>query len=309
MSADLKSLRAQIEKRRGRSPLADPCWEQAQALIDLGDGKAPRAVPTTKGPRRPPLDRTNTGSSVATAFSRSTSQRSSTLSRAGSASLRLRKASISSIDSDFSVAARQRDMLRGVLAIPNKGASLPVRAPPSPRPPLSVLTGRSSDPGHRGPEARSSPMPPPTPSSRRVSRQTLLGIRDLISRLRSRATEELAASVGSVPPGPAHVGPHHHSLPQRSFSETYTRRGPSSSSYPARRGSEDSDEDWDRDLGLAEARTGGAESCIREETSSLDGKLALTAEAMPQLLAKAAELREACERDLARFGAADEPAQ
>lgn len=141
----------------------------------------------------------------------------SSISRPNSAHLLPRRPSASSIETGLSVEERQKEMLRGVLLSPaHKGASLPSRGPPSPRPGLSILTNARSS---STPAAVESPVKPrpfglssthvsspasPYPSSspskanlRRVSRAGVSGIKDFLLRLRLKASEELAASVNT----------------------------------------------------------------------------------------------------------------
>lgn len=124
-------------------------WEQAQTLIDLGDGKASRkerASPGTLASRRdrcvslapettPPRSSTSPGLRPLPSESETETEAkfatSAVLGRNGSTAPRLRRRpSASSIETEASVAVRQREMLRGVLAPTMKGASLPSRARP-----------------------------------------------------------------------------------------------------------------------------------------------------------------------------------
>lgn len=355
-------------------------WEQAQTLIDLGDGKASRkerASPGTLASRRdrcvslapettPPRSSTSPGLRPLPSESETETEAkfatSAVLGRNGSTAPRLRRRpSASSIETEASVAVRQREMLRGVLAPTMKGASLPSRAPPAPRPPLPRLDSSKSNGKRvsgvpRGVSHTISPTTPRSPSlpaatplpavaARRVSRGGVFGIRELLLRLRSKATEELAASVGSIPLdsstrlSSASVAP---SLGRRSVSDpshrphTPQRAGAShlrpsapplaaalpSTSSPGRISlSSESDEDWDADLAIsapsrnsfldADESVSAAVAARRERTRSVivagagagaglgAGKggelMVLTTEAMPHLLAKAREVREACE--------------
>ncbi|GAA5911958.1 hypothetical protein JCM6882_004725 [Rhodosporidiobolus microsporus] len=242
-------------------------WEQAQTLIDLGDGKpasngvssgtrgrnspgalaskrdrcvslAPETTPTKPRHGAVSGSETETEATFAAGGEKGGLLRSVT-SPNGRRPM-VRQASASSIETELSVEARQREMLRGVLAPVTKGASLPSRGPPPPRPGLSVLTtsgegsklgsptasrtpsAEQQPTGRRIPlthahtvsptSARKPPLPPPprvavTPSSRRVSRAGVFGIREFLLRLRSKATEELAASVGTLPISPADEQP------------------------------------------------------------------------------------------------------
>ncbi|BGO96893.1 hypothetical protein NBRC10513v2_000832 [Rhodotorula toruloides] len=332
-------------------------WEQAQTLIDLGDGKprqdATRPSPGTLASRRdrcvslapektdrhPP----QTGSeSEAETIASPRPEAATVIKRQVE-----RRPSASSIETAASVAHRQKEMLRGVLAAPHKGASLPSRAPPSPRPPLTVIiqpdsaassvllaSGRRDSPLFA---ALASPSTPsfspekPSPASRRVSRTGVFGIREFLLRLRSRAAEELAASVQTdphlVPAGPAEsdLAP----APRRSVSDPTDRPrqgsrptpavsiAPPFLAHPIRTASNstsDSDEDWDlefspprpasvlqlaaEDTTASLSRRHGRTSSVAGvpgKTASADSKLVLTTEAMPNLLEKVREVREACE--------------
>ncbi|GAA5853372.1 hypothetical protein JCM8547_002431 [Rhodosporidiobolus lusitaniae] len=240
-------------------------WEEAQTLIDLGDGKpaqsgprsktspgtlasrrdrcvslAPETTPTKKRREGPvpsgsetETEETFAAGSVRGGGDGSTGLLSGATSTGGRKPF-ARQASASSIQTELSVEARQREMLRGVLAPSTKGASLPSRSAPSPRPGLSVVTNpdgqstptsssalRTSSAEEQTPTrgaGRRLPLglshtisptatrqrPPPVPS-RRVSRVGAFGIREFLLRLRSKATEELAASVGTLPVSPLTV--------------------------------------------------------------------------------------------------------
>ncbi|GAA5851577.1 hypothetical protein JCM9279_006904 [Rhodotorula babjevae] len=353
-------------------------WEQAQTLIDLGDGKPTKdkASPGTLASRRdrcvslapevtPPRARSVLAlPSESETETEATAAAAGALGRNGSVAHRLRRRpSASSIETEASVAVRQREMLRGVLAPTMKGASLPSRAPPAPRPPLPRLDpGLSTSKRMSGvPLGVSHTLSPSTPSSpaakslspaatRRVSRGGVPGIREFLFRLRSKATEELAASVGSIPAeSPTHpFASSTPSLGRRSVSDPSSRPrtplraagsstlrtsapplAPVSRSSPRRTSStSESDEDWDADLadsvGSPPSRSSmldldlgvdgsvsAAVSARRERTRSVivsgagsgagsgRGKggemMVLTTEAMPHLLAKVREVREACE--------------
>lgn len=329
-------------------------WEQAQTLIDLGDGKpgqdATRPSPGTLASRR---DRCVSLAPEAT--DRRRSQMASELetetvaSRAVDSKRQVeRRPSVSSIETAASVALRQKEMLRGVLAAPHKGASLPSRAPPSPRPPLTVITqpdsaassvslpsGRRVSPLFAAVASPASPSVTPekaSPASRRVSRTGVFGIREFLLRLRSRATEELAASVQSeqlqVSADPlaadAAPAPSRRSVSDPTYRPRHASRPPPAvviatqpRTHPGRVAStstSDSDEDWDlefsppRPTSMLRSHTEDATASIsrrHERTQSVvggssktavaDAKLVLTTEAMPSLLEKVREVREACE--------------
>lgn len=202
-------------------------WEQAEALVDLGDGKPPpkevKESPGALASKRdrcvslaPSPPREITGSETETEETQKrkspapSAPSSPTTSRSGSTRRPryLRRPSASSMETAMSVEERQKEMLRGVLLNPAlKGASLPSRGPLSPRPGLAILTeprstslpttkpvplGLSSSP--------STPHPLSSPSKgnlRRVSRAGVSGIKDFLLRLRLKASEELAASVNT----------------------------------------------------------------------------------------------------------------
>ncbi|GAA6056258.1 hypothetical protein JCM3770_007280 [Rhodotorula araucariae] len=343
-------------------------WEQAQTLIDLGDGKPAedKASPGTLAsrrdrcvslaPERTPPRKTAPLPSESETETEATFSAAVPLGRNGSTARRLRRRpSASSVETEANVATRQLEMLRGVLAPAHKGASLPSRAPPAPRPPLLRLDSALSNGRRVGPllgvahnmtpptPRTPSTMPLPPATSRRVSRGGVFGIRDFLLRLRSKATEELAASVGAMPTtlDAAHPSSSMPSLARRSVSDPASRPriphqpAPSmsrpsapppalspatSTPSPPPHSSSESDEDWDADLSGSPQRnalqSGGgevrdplsaAESARRERTRSVMSssatagagadveKMVLTTEAMPHLLDKAREVREACE--------------
>ncbi|GAA5973993.1 hypothetical protein JCM11641_008201 [Rhodosporidiobolus odoratus] len=361
-------------------------WEQAHTLINLGDGKATHATsnlrnsPGTTASRRDrcvslALEKTPTDSQAAPSGSETETEESYAVvgtsvdgqkgsmlrGVANSTARRLmqRQASTSSITTQMSVEARQRDMLRGVLTPPHKGASLPSRGPPSPRPGLAVVTNLGPSTLSRPPPAdetprASTPAPtigiplgksqtlspsiarpkPPPSASRRVSRGGVFGIREFLLRLRSKATEELAASVGTLPlessralsplqPGTA-SGRRSVSDPARRPHTPAASRilspsslGPAATSTLRRfssSSSSDSGSDWDADLspprnslffggeaGVSETssmrRRARAHSALSTAGGGavVGGKLILTTEAMPNLLQKVLEVREKCQ--------------
>ncbi|BGP29118.1 hypothetical protein JCM10296v2_000856 [Rhodotorula toruloides] len=332
-------------------------WEQAQTLIDLGDGKprqgATRPSPGTLASRRDrcvslaPEKTDRRRSQVGSESEAETNATTRPADAIGGTRQVERRPSASSIETAASVAHRQKEMLRGVLAAPHKGASLPSRAPPSPRPPLTVITQPDSASSSASPPSgrRVSPLfaalaSPSTPSfspeklspaSRRASRTGVFGIREFLLRLRSRATEELAASVLADPQlvsagqGESDLAP----APRRSVSDpTYRPRhlsrptpavsiAPPFLAHPPRTASNstsDSDEDWDlefspprpasvlqlaaEDSTASLSRRYGRTSSVAGvpgKTATADAKLVLTTEAMPSLLEKVREVREACE--------------
>ncbi|GAA6000336.1 uncharacterized protein JCM10292_001464 [Rhodotorula paludigena] len=327
-------------------------WEQVQTLINLADG-APsqgglkKTSPGTLASRRDRCvslapERESHRLSLRAA-SGSETETETSLARKGSVRAHQRRPSSSSFETDASVAVRQREMLRGVLAPPAKGASLPSRAPPAARPPLprldsgastvrspskkAIPLGASHTVAPTSPRSAAQPLSPA--SARRVSRGGVFGIREFLLRLRSKATEELAASVGSAtellppatlaPPSPA----------RRSVSDPATRpqtprtavsrpSAPMSADFrsPAQPTSHsDSEEDWDAspprtsllefdavleaDMGSLAARRERTRSVIvpgGAGSGAAEGdKMVLTTEAMPHLLDKVREVREACE--------------
>ncbi|GAA5985443.1 hypothetical protein JCM5350_007768 [Sporobolomyces pararoseus] len=302
-------------------------WEQAKTLIDLGDGKpqqAQRTSPATLASRRDRCismaaesatsslvisgSETETEETQLASRTTSTSRPPSVLFSLSTTSGSSRRTSLarmpsaSSIETEASVGARQREMLKGILAPTNKGASLPSRGPPSPRPSLAVLS--SSDPIIEQPQSSSVSSSSPTKrppfslqlppnsttssnSSRRVSRVGVSGIREFLLRLRHRATQELANSVGTLPPPPpphAQSSSQHLSsisgAPRRSVSDPTSRpvtpshsRRPTPSSLlqhvAASSGSESSihrrslssssEEDWDAELASSATRSSPVE--------------------------------------------------
>ncbi|ORY88456.1 hypothetical protein BCR35DRAFT_301592 [Leucosporidium creatinivorum] len=211
-------------------------WEQAEALVDLGDGKPAKSPGKTRESPAELASRRDRCVSLAPSTPRkggtnaeeegrrpspTPTLASTPISRPNSAHLLPRRPSASSIETGLSVEERQKEMLRGVLLNPaHKGASLPSRGPPSPRPGLSILTNArsSSTPADSPVKPRpfglsssttasspASPYPSSTiaassPSKtnlRRVSRAGVSGIKDFLLRLRLKASEELAASVNT----------------------------------------------------------------------------------------------------------------
>ncbi|GAA5941160.1 hypothetical protein JCM1841_000786 [Sporobolomyces salmonicolor] len=344
-------------------------WEQAQTLIDLGDGKPPKAgtkdSPERLAPESSPAKGKRSAGAVLSGSETETEESYAANGAkrpggllgslmgggAGSKKMLARRPSASSIETEASVEARQREMLRGVLAPAIKGSSLPSRGPPSPRPALSVLTKLEARPSQPPPPSSPSQRIPPlglsnpvssptTPrqkpnNSRRVSRVGVSGIREFLLRLRSKATEELAASVGSLPPSldPDHASsssagpsparrsvsdptsrPHTPSQPGRptpssglrmpcGVGAAATRRRPSSSS--------ESDEDWDAELSPPRnSLVDVDETPRRNRTQSVGGDpaggggggrrrsgemMVLTTDNMPLLLSKVREVQERCE--------------
>ncbi|GAA6010396.1 hypothetical protein JCM10207_005208 [Rhodosporidiobolus poonsookiae] len=331
-------------------------WEQAQTLIDLGDGKprkeGPRESPAAQASKRdrcvslapettpvkrgaPSGSETETEATVAAAAAgegEGGSVRPGLLRRVTNPRRFIsRQTSASSLETELSVEARQKEMLRGVLAPAAKGASLPSRGVPPPRPGLSVLTAStradSSAPGSpvasRTSSAEATPRPRRHPlgtsqtvsptmlrqrkpsllnsgptgamstsqAARRVSRVGVFGIREFLFRLRSKATEELAASVGAVPDSSTLAALDTGSLTpgRRSVSDPTSRphtpstphapSRPSSNLNPAalamRRsstasnGSSSSGSDWDADLSLASASTPPRSSLVDSTAGSL----------------------------------------
>ena len=355
-------------------------WEQAKTLVDLGDGKpqqAQRTSPGTLASRRDrcvsmaPESSPSKSSQRLSAVSGSETETEETYSlvlnsmssRPGGLLRSLteggketrpgipRMPSASSIETEASVGARQREMLRGVLAPALKGASLPSRGPPSPRTGLAALAQVETnleDPPRTPPLTSPTKRPPfslqyPSSSTsirqkpnnnRRVSRVGVSGIREFLLRLRTRATQELANSVGSLPPS-SDSTPAPSSIisapPRRSVSDPSTRpttpshsRRPtpssllqhvaasaSESSSRHRSHSTSSEEDWDADMSpprnslieidhpssSSSLRRGRTVSAGRPSTPGTARKemMILTTDNMPQLLDKVKEVQEKCE--------------
>ncbi|GAA5896216.1 uncharacterized protein JCM6883_006837 [Sporobolomyces salmoneus] len=324
-------------------------WEQARTLIDLGDGKPQQTQKTSPGTLASRRDRCV---SMAVESTRATRPASTTETETEETQLGSRRTSVSrppsivyslssggtnrrslvrmpsasSIETEASVGARQREMLRGVLAPPVKGASLPSRGPPTPRPALSTLVTANpnvepeplspTSPSKRPPFSLQLPSSSPSKSpsvlsvqnpSRRVSRVGVSGIREFLLRLRHRATEELANSVGTLPPPPplpaltpissiSSGGPPRRSVSDptsRPVTPSHSRRttpssllqhvAASSSLAPmsdnnARRGSRSSstatseDEDWDAELASTQIEPSSSASLRRSRTVS-DGTI------------------------------------
>ena len=150
----------------------------------------------------------------------------------------------SSLESTASLAARQHEMLRRVLAASDekKGASLPIRAPSVSRPTLAALTDQQSVPslfeaGRSVPKVKlASPL----------GRKSSFRFRHLIFRLRSKSTREIA------------VEPSLFDTPTPSASDWKPGQGAESDKDSNR-------EDWDREfLGIP----GGCRAGLRTATSS-----------------------------------------
>ncbi|KAL8283245.1 hypothetical protein RQP46_006023 [Phenoliferia psychrophenolica] len=248
-------------------------WEQAEALVDLGDGKTRKHESPSPGVAASRRDRcvslaqtspskrpTSTGSDTETEdLSASPSKRPEYA----------RRPSASSVETGLTVEERQREMLWGVLA---PARPTPTKFPSAPSPSTSnkPFTGLSQQ------------RPPPrTTGIRRVSKAGVSGIKDFLLRLKLKASEELA-----VPGDPDNPGRRSVSSPSRVPPAT-----------PARSSSEE-DEDWDRQstpeispnpLSMRRART---------QSTTVAGaggeRMALTTEAMPSLLLKVKEVHERC---------------
>lgn len=203
-------------------------WEQVEALVNLGDGKA--VLPHDSRRESPALlaSRRDRCTSLAPTQS-SPSRKRGVLPLADSPAAPAPEAVADIVRPSFqrapsasstegeSIEDRQREMLRGVLSPPSKSSSLPTRGPPSPRPTLAVLVPyfpRSvSNPNASSastmpslapspaamPEtkpflsyATSPPLTTPPPSEtglRKVSRTGVSGIKDFLLRLKARASE------------------------------------------------------------------------------------------------------------------------
>lgn len=248
-------------------------WEQADALISLGDG-SPSS--TTASP----------------------SKRDRCVSMAPSPSPRKRRSpSVDSMEETTAVEERQREMLRGVLGHSTKGASLPSRGlglgGPATRPPLPNMN--HSDPAH----------PPSTPSNaatskaiRRVSRAGVSGIKDFLLRLRVRANEEM---LGGHPASSSTS-----SLARRSVSD------PNRSATPVSRTGHDSsseEEDWDKDVSpprrentlTRRQRTRSEMGGASDVEVGAGDRMVLTTEAMPSLVLKVGEVQAKLEECLSKL--------
>ena len=211
-------------------------WEQAEALINLGDGTKEDHQMHTQPSQRDRAVKFPPGEGSSSGQPQPQPQPQQRLWN--------RSSSVISFETNESVQDRQREMLQGVI-LGAKGSTLPTRSPPSPRPPLSIIA-----------PVRTLQKPPPlgpvrAPADRartrakRTSRTGLSGIRDFLFRLKARAAE---AELGEE------VDPS-----RRSFTDPiWTRRGspspsptPTPSPAPSSPGvDEEEEEDWDRELGL-----------------------------------------------------------
>ncbi|KAK4702432.1 hypothetical protein P7C70_g3791, partial [Phenoliferia sp. Uapishka_3] len=307
-------------------------WEQAEALVDLGDGKPRRkeakASPSVVASKR---DRCVSLAQHSSPSKPSSSQPSSSKPGTGSdtetdelkPSVRpeySRRPSASSFETGLSVEERQREMLWGVLAPGSKGASLPSRGPPSPRPTLDVLDTNARPtptkfPSTPSPVAATSGKPFPiglsTPSTqrarsngiRRVSKAGVTGIKDFLLRLKLKASEEHGATFlrsGTFPDDTA--GRRSVSSPTASRVATPTR---SASRRSRSRTSSDEDEDWDKQSSPETSPVGTEFRRSRTQSTKVAGvdgdRMALTTEAMPSLLLKVKEVHERCSECVTRL--------
>lgn len=290
-----------------------PWWEQADALINLGDGTKADDRLATQAPERQP----------------------SLASRAGSRDaqghrLWNRSSSVISFETTESVQDRQREMLQGVI-LGAKGSTLPARSPPSPRPPLSAIAPVPSGVGAKAAPLGPVRVPSEGAGGKRASRTGLSGIKEFLMRLKVRAAEAEMDREGEAD--------------RRSFTEPGRRRResrsltptpastPVTACTPSRPGGaeEDEEEDWDRQLGLDRApslaRTlslarsgvgadapgsgGGRETlgARRKRTQStragvggeVGARMVLTTEAMPGLVRKVGEVRGRLEECVVRL--------
>lgn len=315
-------------------------WEQAEALVDLGDGKTraePRESPGVIASKRDRCVSLATQSQTKGRAPDSETETEDT-SRLGSVRRKVKRSpSASSIETGLSVEDRQKEMLRGVLAPSHKGASLPSRKPPSPRPSLAVLADlrTRSDPIPSPPSPTlakptilPSHAPPPRPNSavRRVSRAGVSGIKDFLLRLKVKASEEqarrqnfsLAPQDSGLPDDP--LSRRSVSNPSRAATPA-TRRSPAVEKVVRKsRSSSEEDEDWDRAsspetsplrVGEVEPPTTPIRSSMavrrnRTQSTKVSGeaggeRMVLTTEAMPSLLLKVREVHERCEECIARL--------
>lgn len=251
-------------------------WEQAEALVDLGDGKTraePRDSPGVIASKR---DRCVSLATQSPSKGRAADSETETeeMSRMGSVRRQVKRSpSASSIETSLTVEERQKEMLRGVLAPSIKGASLPSRKPASPRPSLAVLGQLHShstalpsptSPTFTKPAFLLSHAPPPRPNSavRRVSRAGVSGIKDFLLRLKVKASEEqarthqrqnfgLASQDAGLPDDPLSrrsVSDPSRAVTLTNLSPKRTLPLPENGRTKARssQGSSEEDEDWDR---------------------------------------------------------------
>ncbi|SGY34549.1 BQ5605_C002g01651 [Microbotryum silenes-dioicae] len=308
-------------------------WEQADALVDLGDG-TPRAVE----PRQTPgsiASRRDRCVSLAPSpphkgrwnDSAASSDENESAWGADSADATMtqrigRRPSCSSIETSgfrSGMARRQHEMLRGVLVPGPKGASLPSRGPPSPRPTLAALHSNSAGlkgtlPFSRftGIDGRPAVHLPPTPSKkslRRVSRAGVSGIKEFLLRLRNKFVVEDLTFPASAQFYQEPVD----SLPSNGRKSISIPIDPTLANSPRDHRSSmlrvdsEEEEDWDQaSLAPSPAR--------QAPTSSVSGgdyrgvvsspgveRMILTTEAMPGLVLKVAEVRERCEECVERL--------
>ncbi|SCV68457.1 BQ2448_578 [Microbotryum intermedium] len=307
-------------------------WEQADALVDLGDGTPravePRQTPGSIASRRdrcvslapsPPHKGRWNGSTISSEENESTwgadSVDATVTQRLG------RRPSSSSIEASVlrtGVARRQHEMLRGVLVPGPKGASLPSRGPPSPRPALAALHSnsagsKSSLPFSRfmGNDGRFTSQLPSTPSKkslRRVSRAGVSGIKEFLLKLRNKSVvEDLILPVSAQL-----YHQSEDSLPSNGRRSVSSPADQTLLNSPRDRSSmlrvdSDEEEDWDQaSLAHCPARTAPTSSLSNGHFKGVVSstgleRMILTTEAMPGLVLKVAEVRERCEECVERL--------
>lgn len=184
-------------------------WEQADTLVDLGDGKPRPETKYTPGAVASKRDRcvSLAPPSARRAASEAGTQDDMTdspaLENVDERPCYIRRPSASSIETSHSIQHRQKEMLRDVLLGPHKGSSMPSRGPPSPRPSLSILSDTRGPPRTRSQPAPTtiSTVKPDSAlgansrstsakSIRRVSRAGVSGIKDFLLRLKFKMTED-----------------------------------------------------------------------------------------------------------------------
>ena len=264
-------------------------WEQAQALVDLGDGKqsATKSSPAATASRRDRCvslaqqspskrERERTGSEMETEglvvprHPPPTAEHRPKYSRRPSAASSFETASVEE---------RQREMLWGVLSPSSKGASLPSRGPPSPRaslalplePPPTRPSRPTKFPSAPSPSYDSKPLPglsvqrlPQRPNGIRRVSKGVSGIKDFLLRLKLKASEEGSSVDHPNPITKWFEDP----VGRRSVSSPLRVAAPATTTKSGRTSSSEEEEDWDRQSTPDASPTGGRLGIRRSRTQS-----------------------------------------
>lgn len=304
-----------------------PIWEQADALINLGDGRTEpvesRPEVSASGTITSKRQRCASLAPLSTKMLASTAEmEEGQVKREGR--MRPRRSSAS-------LAERQESMLRAVLSSPaptssfgSRGSSRSTLAKPTPAIGLSRPSSTST-----------TPVPPATldrstSQLRRVSMAGLSGVKGLLLKLKIRAAEEggLARSASIKPNAVSYTRSKSSGFPAPLFSFPTAPASLDNASppqplhsiaaitSPASNGSTSDDEDWDKDLVPSPPRAALSTSLRRSSTQpcattakSLDGafskrmgeeKMILTTQSLPGLLVKVREVQTKCAECISR---------